>query len=414
MAGRLLDRRRRGQRRAGRGEPRAARLAAATEPTGRLHEAQPPGGEVARDLAQPGQDSRASGAGRLAPARVGHAHAQGPALEGHDLGAARQLGAHRGGPGRPQERERLLPVRRRAARARVPRDRSLAGTPSYSTLYWRAARASRVRHDALAPMQCPRCRNPITTVPDPGGFLICPGCGARLTATRTRRARGAGHPERPPPGAAPPPPRPRPRDVEPCSPPAAPPEYAARRRSRGPASPVAAPPRAGVSSRSCGRAGLETPASALLEEIRALREAAGRDPARSLREPATARRRRRASGRTTRLLPSSPPVRSPAAEDRRDHRRRCRDARGRWPRSSGGRPRRAVADGQRRLAAIAEEKPDVIALELAPGGSMGGKDVINMIKATMEWVDIPIILYTRGRWRARGRRARSTARTTSC
>jgi response regulator RpfG family c-di-GMP phosphodiesterase len=26
---------------------------------------------------------------------------------------------------------------------------------------------------------------------------------------------------------------------------------------------------------------------------------------------------------------------------------------------------------------------------------MGGKDVINMIKATMEWVDIPIVLYTR-------------------
>jgi hypothetical protein len=29
------------------------------------------------------------------------------------------------------------------------------------------------------------------------------------------------------------------------------------------------------------------------------------------------------------------------------------------------------------------------------GGSMAGKDVVNMIKATMEWVDIPIILYTR-------------------
>jgi hypothetical protein len=26
---------------------------------------------------------------------------------------------------------------------------------------------------------------------------------------------------------------------------------------------------------------------------------------------------------------------------------------------------------------------------------MGGRDVINIIKSTMEWVDIPIILYTR-------------------
>jgi DNA-binding response OmpR family regulator len=26
---------------------------------------------------------------------------------------------------------------------------------------------------------------------------------------------------------------------------------------------------------------------------------------------------------------------------------------------------------------------------------MGGKDLVNMIKATMEWVDIPIVLWTR-------------------
>jgi two-component system KDP operon response regulator KdpE len=58
-------------------------------------------------------------------------------------------------------------------------------------------------------------------------------------------------------------------------------------------------------------------------------------------------------------------------------------------------PVRAVGDGNAALAAIAEEKPDVIALELGLGGDMGGKDLINMIKATMEWVDIPIVLWTR-------------------
>ena len=58
-------------------------------------------------------------------------------------------------------------------------------------------------------------------------------------------------------------------------------------------------------------------------------------------------------------------------------------------------PVRAFADGNAALAAIAEEKPDVIVLELGMQGAMGGKDVINMIKATMEWVDVPIILYTR-------------------
>jgi len=47
------------------------------------------------------------------------------------------------------------------------------------------------------------------------------------------------------------------------------------------------------------------------------------------------------------------------------------------------------------LAAIAKDKPDVVVLELALGGAMPAKDVINVIKATMEWVDIPIVLYTR-------------------
>jgi DNA-binding response OmpR family regulator len=58
-------------------------------------------------------------------------------------------------------------------------------------------------------------------------------------------------------------------------------------------------------------------------------------------------------------------------------------------------PVRAVSDGQKGVEAIAEDKPDVIVLELGIRGAMAGKDVINMIKATMEWVDIPILLYTR-------------------
>jgi CheY-like chemotaxis protein len=58
-------------------------------------------------------------------------------------------------------------------------------------------------------------------------------------------------------------------------------------------------------------------------------------------------------------------------------------------------PVRAFADGSAGLAGIAEEKPDVIVMELGIKGAMAGKDVINMIKATMEWVDVPIVLYTR-------------------
>jgi CheY-like chemotaxis protein len=58
-------------------------------------------------------------------------------------------------------------------------------------------------------------------------------------------------------------------------------------------------------------------------------------------------------------------------------------------------PVRAVSEGNGALAAIASEKPDVIVLELDITGPMSGRDVVNMIKATMEWVDIPIVLYTR-------------------
>jgi CheY-like chemotaxis protein len=58
-------------------------------------------------------------------------------------------------------------------------------------------------------------------------------------------------------------------------------------------------------------------------------------------------------------------------------------------------PVREAADGPAAIQAIAEEKPDVIAIELALMGDMSANDVINQIKATMEWVDIPIILYTR-------------------
>jgi len=58
-------------------------------------------------------------------------------------------------------------------------------------------------------------------------------------------------------------------------------------------------------------------------------------------------------------------------------------------------PTRVVKDGSRGLETMAEERPDVVALELDVRGSMAGKDVINMIKSTMEWVSIPIILYTR-------------------
>ncbi len=57
-------------------------------------------------------------------------------------------------------------------------------------------------------------------------------------------------------------------------------------------------------------------------------------------------------------------------------------------------PGRAVADGRAAIAAITAERPDVIVLEIGLPDPMSGRDVINMIKATMEWVGIAIVLYT--------------------
>ncbi|MCU0241804.1 MAG: response regulator [Vicinamibacteria bacterium] len=58
-------------------------------------------------------------------------------------------------------------------------------------------------------------------------------------------------------------------------------------------------------------------------------------------------------------------------------------------------PSRFVTNGNAALNALATEKPDVLILELDLGEPMSGKDLINYIKATMEWIDIPILLYTR-------------------
>ena len=58
-------------------------------------------------------------------------------------------------------------------------------------------------------------------------------------------------------------------------------------------------------------------------------------------------------------------------------------------------PLRTVSNGNAALESLAQEKPDVLVLELGIGEPLQGKDLINHIKATMEWVDVPIVLYTR-------------------
>jgi len=54
-----------------------------------------------------------------------------------------------------------------------------------------------------------------------------------------------------------------------------------------------------------------------------------------------------------------------------------------------------AGEGNEGLGRIGAAKPDLVVLELDIKGEMGGEDVITLIKATMEWVDIPIVLHTR-------------------
>ena len=205
-------------------------------------------------------------------------------------------------------------------------------------------------------MKCPRCNASFTGAPDEHGFYLCPKCGAKL---RTRPAATPATPSNP-------------RDTLP------------------PDTPLKPIPRPG-----------EPPASldVVLAEVRAVRriqedmlgllrtapEAGTRpsdsmdddDDGPSFPEPTpTVRARRR---KTVLLIDDDEATRKAALAAL----------------EVAEVPSRGVADGSVGLQAIAAEKPDVIVLELAVGGSMAGKDVINMIKATMEWVDIPIVLYTR-------------------
>lgn len=239
-------------------------------------------------------------------------------------------------------------------------------------------------------MNCPRCKTPVGPLSDPDSIVTCPGCGSRLM-TRAAALRSQGGPKKaapdlPPPSATLPPTPAMLLGTKPA-PPASP----------APAPATAAGPEPEAPRRGGGKATLEL----VLEEVRAVRE--------------TQRRILDALGELRRRPAAAPPAAgapAPAFDDEpasplspiRATRRRSvllvdddpatrADAVAELERADV--PVRALDDGNAALAAIAEDKPDLIALEIGLGGDMGGKDLVNMIKATMEWVDIPIVLWTR-------------------
>ena len=284
-------------------------------------------------------------------------------------------------------------------------------------------------------MKCPRCQSSITASPDPEGFLTCPGCSARLRsrsapatvgALNARTARQAtplaegSHeeirgvltrldpdterfPDATNPNATLPPGTPLPRIPRPGSPEARAALAEGPAPSRPAPRPVAddmprvmrVPREAEEGARGAARTGPSL--EALMAEVKALRrsqdemlallraggfqggaERPGFDVAYELGLPVPPAVRAR-QRKTVLLIDDDPETRlqTEAALD------------------SAEIPFRSVPDGRAALAAIADDKPDVIVMEIDIEGAMAGRDVINLIKATMQWVDVPIVLYTR-------------------
>jgi CheY-like chemotaxis protein len=244
-------------------------------------------------------------------------------------------------------------------------------------------------------MKCPKCKAAVTSTPDTSGLIICAKCGARL------RSRTGSETVIAPANAAP---RPGSETLPAVARPGAETLPSAGSATRKVEDPVADPAAGGEATVKFPTARMSPPAApgdleGLFEEIRAVRVTqdeilvllkerladgmrpplgnASMDPDDPVTTPApTVRSRRR---KTVLIIDDDPSTRI-AALQALEH---------------AEVPTRTAPDGSAGLAAIAHEKPDVIVLELGIDGAMSGKDVVNMVKATMEWVDVPIVLYTR-------------------
>ncbi len=219
---------------------------------------------------------------------------------------------------------------------------------------------------------CPRCNSPITVTPDASGFVLCSACGARLRRTAPASTNFPGSQGVP---------------AEPAHPKAlaapAPSELA-----------DGALPDLAAEIQSLRRGQQEILAA--FNEILALVRSGGLRDANALR-PAGHELPEGFLEAGEASAPSALPVRTRSRRktvliiDDDDTTRNAAQA----AFEQAHIPVRGVGDGRAALADIAAQRPDVIVLELGLKDPMAGQDVISLIKATMEWVDIPIVLYTR-------------------
>jgi len=272
-------------------------------------------------------------------------------------------------------------------------------------------------------MNCPRCKSAIDTPVNPDGIITCPGCGARLMTRAAARRTGGG--PRSNPGAADAATSPVLRTAPPIAPADHPPEeHAPEDHPPDVTAPAGLSFQVRVGAPAAVGEEPETDAHAEAhhepEHHEVHREPAGRGEIITL---ATIRQEIVALQATQQKMldlltqltgggggaeaaggqgdpDSSGPILSPVRTQKRksvllvDDDGNTRDA-AKQALEQADVPVRAITSGQAAMREIADDKPDVIAIELGLAGEMAGKDVINMIKATMEWVDIPIVLWTR-------------------
>jgi CheY-like chemotaxis protein len=248
-------------------------------------------------------------------------------------------------------------------------------------------------------MNCPRCKSLIGPLASPDAIVTCPGCGTRLM-TRSAAQRSQGGPAAPPP--APP---------EPAPPLAGAATVQAAGVKVGVRQTTVSGKTAGAAVRSGRHKAAAPPAEpgmsleTVFAEIQAVRAEiqAVRDTQQLILDALAGMRRGQVSDPRSRGdddeapgLTTLSPIRTAARKSvvLVDDDAQTREAAVRELEQAEI-PVRAFTDGNQALSAIAEDKPDVIILELAVSGDLAGKDLVNMIKATMEWVDIPIVLWTR-------------------
>jgi len=239
-------------------------------------------------------------------------------------------------------------------------------------------------------MTCPRCKADVRGRPDAAGIIVCPACNAQLKV----KVPGSVPPTPAgnitlPPGARAPVPGPTPKPAGPLGPVPVPAKggaaAAAPQLAMAP-SPAAGPAAAvsldDVLSELKAVRGLQMEILSILKAMASVTGPAAPAPSAEGDDPYAApvpavRTRRRKS-----VL---------VIDDDEETRKAAVAAL-----EQAEVPVTTAKDGTAGLEAMASgERPDVVVLELGMAGRMAGKDVVNMIKATMEWVDIPIVLYTR-------------------